>query len=71
MTSDLYYTKYACYQVTFILKDIKRTEEPKIYEWLFLPFDNTCRPCCAVYALHWHIRDTSAILFIVLERRSI
>lgn len=43
----------------FIWREMKRTEEPKIYEWQVLPFGTTCSPCCAIYALQRHIQDTS------------
>ena len=41
----------------FIWRDMKRTEEPKIYEWQVLPFGTTCSPCCAIYALQRHVQD--------------
>lgn len=43
----------------FIWRDMKRTEEPKIYEWQVLPFGTTCSPCCAIYALQRHVQNTS------------
>lgn len=43
----------------FIWRDMKRTEEPKIYEWQVLPFGTTCSPCCAIDALQRHVQDTS------------
>ncbi len=43
----------------FIWRDMKRTEEPKIYEWQVLPFGTTCSPCCAIYALQRHVQHTS------------
>ncbi|KAK0143235.1 hypothetical protein N1851_018638 [Merluccius polli] len=43
----------------FIWRDMKRTEEPKVYEWQVLPFGTTCSPCCAIYALQRHVQDTS------------
>ncbi|XP_058508983.1 uncharacterized protein LOC131475122 [Solea solea] len=42
----------------FIWRDMKKTEEPKIYEWQVLPFGTTCSPCCAIYALQRHAQDT-------------
>ncbi|XP_025763702.1 uncharacterized protein LOC109202593 [Oreochromis niloticus] len=42
----------------FLWRDMKRDEEPKIYEWQVLPFGTTCSPCCAIYALQQHVRDT-------------
>ncbi|KAL4007047.1 ATP-binding cassette, subfamily C (CFTR/MRP), member 12 [Sarotherodon galilaeus] len=42
----------------FLWRDMKRNEEPKIYEWQVLPFGTTCSPCCAIYALQQHVRDT-------------
>ena len=42
----------------FIWRDMKRTEEPKIYEWQVLPFGTTCSPCCAIYALQRHVQET-------------
>lgn len=43
----------------FYLAGLKRTEEPKIYDWKVLPFGTTCSPCCAIYGLQRHIQDTS------------
>ncbi|KAI3374589.1 hypothetical protein L3Q82_021164 [Scortum barcoo] len=43
----------------FIWWDMKRTEEPKIYEWQVLPFGTTCSPCCAIYALQQHVQNAS------------
>ncbi|TKS65175.1 hypothetical protein D9C73_028132 [Collichthys lucidus] len=40
----------------FIWRDMKRTEEPKIYEWQVLPFGTTCSPCCAINALQRHVQ---------------
>lgn len=45
--------------LSFIWRDMKRIEEPDIYEWQVLPFNITCSPCCAIYAFQWHIQDTS------------
>lgn len=43
----------------FIWWDMKRTDDPKIYEWQVLPFDTTCSPCCGIYALQRHVQYTS------------
>ncbi|XP_073719530.1 uncharacterized protein [Misgurnus anguillicaudatus] len=41
----------------FLWRDMKREQEPIIYEWQVLPFGTTCSPCCAIYALQRHIQE--------------
>lgn len=43
----------------FIWRDMKRDEEPSVFEWQVLPFGTTCSPCCATYALQRHVKDNS------------
>lgn len=43
----------------FIWRDMKRTDDPKIFEWQVLPFDTTCSPCCGICALQRHVQYTS------------
>ncbi|KAM9802571.1 uncharacterized protein ACBT44_014811 isoform 3-T4 [Syngnathus typhle] len=41
----------------FLWRDLKRDEQPAIYQWKVLPFGTTCSPCCATYALQRHVTD--------------
>lgn len=41
----------------FLWRDMRRTSEPRIFQWEVLPFGTTCSPCCAVFALQQHVRD--------------
>ncbi|XP_052443245.1 uncharacterized protein LOC127984578 [Carassius gibelio] len=43
----------------FLWRDMKRDEEPSVFEWQVLPFGTTCSPCCATYALQRHVKDNS------------
>lgn len=52
----------------FIWRDMKRTEEPKIYQWQVLPFGTTCSPCCAINALQRHASDSNSHLIDCVEQ---
>ena len=41
----------------FLWRELKRDEQPTVYQWKVLPFGTTCSPCCATYALQKHITD--------------
>ncbi|XP_005167247.1 uncharacterized protein [Danio rerio] len=41
----------------FLWRDMKKNEEPNVFEWQVLPFGTTCSPCCATYALQRHVKD--------------
>lgn len=41
----------------FLWRELKRDEQPTVYQWKVLPFGTTCSPCCATYALQKHVTD--------------
>lgn len=43
----------------FLWRDMKRNEEPTVFEWQVLPFETACSPCCATYTLQRHVNDSS------------
>ena len=43
----------------FVWRDMRREDEPDIYEWQVLPFGTTCSPCCATFALQQHVTTHS------------
>lgn len=45
--------------LSFLWRDLKVDEPPRVYEWLVLPFGTTCSPCCATYALQRHVFDNT------------
>lgn len=42
----------------FLWRDMHREEDPSIFQWQVLPFGTTCSPCCAIYALQHHIKES-------------
>lgn len=45
----------------FIWRNMKRDDQPTIYEWQVLPFGTTCSPCCATFALQKHVRASKGM----------
>ncbi|XP_065102634.1 uncharacterized protein [Paramisgurnus dabryanus] len=41
----------------FIWRNMRREDQPDIYEWQVLPFGTTCSPCCASFALRKHVQE--------------
>lgn len=44
----------------FIWRNMRKEDQPDIYQWEVLPFGTTCSPCCATFALQKHVRDQQA-----------
>ncbi|KAL0151615.1 hypothetical protein M9458_051478 [Cirrhinus mrigala] len=41
----------------FIWRNMRKEDQPDVYQWQVLPFGTTCSPCCATFALQKHVRD--------------
>ena len=40
----------------FVWRNLRRDEQPNIYQWQVLPF-GACSPCCTTFALQKHVKD--------------
>lgn len=43
----------------FLWRNMQRDEPVEVYEWQVLPVGTTGSPCCAIYTLQCHIRDSA------------